>query len=117
MSQGESPLPSAIVRFVVAMGQVDGAALLEPFTDDVPANDNQPVFRGNRAADRELIGDKVTMSVTDASKHDGAVIVAAEVDGNHDKTDAPDPLILTFYVTRHGDEIATLFIWRNEPAP
>ncbi len=121
MSQSEFSLPPPIERFVAAMNKFDGAALLEPFTDDALVNDNKREFWGKTAikrfADRELIGDKVTMAVTDVRKHYGTVIVAAKIDGTYDKTNLPDPLILTFYFTLHGDKIATLFILLNTPAP
>jgi hypothetical protein len=43
------------------------------------------------------------------------VAVAAKVDGNYDKTNLPDPLILSFYFTLSGDKIATLIIVFNKP--
>jgi hypothetical protein len=121
MSQTELALPPAISHFIEAMNRFDGAALLEPFLDDALVNDNKREFWGKAAiqkfADRELIGDKVTMAVTEVYDHYGQIIVSAKVDGEYDKTNLPDPLILTFYFTLHGDKIATLFILYNKPAP
>ncbi len=121
MSEGKFSLPGAIERFITAMNNFDGAALLEPFTDDALINDNRREFWGKAAiktfADRELIGDKVTMSLTDVREHYSTFVVAAKVDGEYDKTNLPNPLILTFYFTLHGDKIATLIILHNRPAP
>ncbi|MEJ1979072.1 MAG: hypothetical protein WDN49_26030 [Acetobacteraceae bacterium] len=102
------------------MNSFDGAALLESFTDDALVNDIQREFWGKAAikkfADREIIGDKVTMAVTEVYNHYGMVIVAAKLDGEYDKTNLPNPLILTFYFTLHDDKIAALFIIHNKPA-
>jgi hypothetical protein len=40
--------------------------------------------------------------------------VTANIDGNYDKRGLPDPLVLTFYFSAHGDRIAQLIILRNQ---
>jgi len=119
MAQDQPVLPPAIDRFIAAVNAFDGDALLEPFVDDALVNDNKREFWGKEAikkfTDRDFIGDRVTMAVTDVRTHYGLVIVAAKVDGTYDKTNLPDPLILTFYFTLQGDKIATLLILLNKP--
>jgi hypothetical protein len=45
----------------------------------------------------------------------GSWIISAAVDGEYDKTGLPDPLILTYYFTLAGDQIASLIIVGNKP--
>ena len=46
---------------------------------------------------REIIGEKVTMFVTESRVHAGRCFVVARVTGAYDKTGLPDPLTLRFY--------------------
>src|SRR5215218_1995140 len=48
-------------------------------------------------AEREIVGDKVTMKVVRVVEHFGDVIVTANVDGDYDKTGLPGPLVLAFH--------------------
>jgi hypothetical protein len=120
MTQALPSLPPAIERFIAAANAFDLDALMATFVEDAFANDNHREFWGNAAirkfAGRELIGDKVTMAVTEVRTHHGMVAVAAKVDGNYDKTNLPDPLHLSFYFLLDGDKIATLIIIFNKPA-
>jgi hypothetical protein len=53
--------------------------------------------------------------VTEVLDHHGDTIVRGRYDGDYDKTNLPDELILTNYFTvRHG-EIVTLMVIRNTP--
>jgi len=45
----------------------------------------------------------------------GDVIVSALMDGEYDKTNLPDELILTHYFTVRRESIVTLIIIRNTP--
>ena len=53
------------------------------------------------------------MEVTSAIEHYGNFIVTANVNGTFDKRGLPDPLVLAFYFTLHGDQIVQLIILRN----
>jgi hypothetical protein len=120
VSQAEFSLPPAISWFIAALNRFDGDALIEPFTDDALVNDNHREFWGKAAikkfADREFIGDKVTMAITDVRQHHSMFVVAAKVDGEYDKTNVPNPLILTFYFMLRAERITTLIIIHNKPA-
>jgi hypothetical protein len=60
---------------------------------------------------REIIGDHVTMYVTESRKHtDGRCFVVAKVTGTYDKTGLPDPLTLRFYFSATGDLLTQLII-------
>jgi len=118
MSQAQ--LPPAIDRFFRAMNAFDGDALIAAFLDDAFVNDNRREFWGKTAirkfAEKEILGDKVTMLPTEVRTQYGMTVVAAKVDGTFDKTNLPAPLILTSYFTLQGDRIATLIIIHNRPA-
>jgi hypothetical protein len=66
-------------------------------------------------AARDLIGERLTMQVVKIMEHYGHFILTANIDGNYDKRGLPDPLVLTFYFSAHGDQIVQLIILRNQP--
>ena len=63
----------------------------------------------------EIIGDRVTMEVTEATERSGITVLRARYDGDYDKTNLPDELILTNYVIIRDDLITALFIIFNTP--
>jgi hypothetical protein len=119
MSQ-TATLPPVVERYIAAANAFDLDAMMATFVEDAFVNDNHREFWGKEAirkfAAKELVGDKVTMAVTNVRHHHGMVVVAAKFDGTYDKTNLPDPLILTSYFLLDGDKIATLFIIFNKPA-
>jgi hypothetical protein len=113
-------LPEPVISFIQATNSFDTDAFVATFGDDALVNDAQREFWGpdaiRRWASREMIGDEVTMLVTDVKKHHGTIIVNAEVDGEFNKTNLPDPLLLTFYFTVEQDKIVQLIILLNRPS-
>jgi len=87
------------------------------FADDALVNDQLRDYWGKAAirdwAERDIIGEKLTIAVTKIVRHHGNFIVTAEVDGNFDKRGLPDPLVLAFYFAPHNDVIIQLIILRN----
>jgi hypothetical protein len=94
--------------------------LIAAFADDAIVNDARREFWGvdaiRRWSDKEIIGDKVTMDVKEVREHYGEFIVDAVVDGNFDKSNLPDVIVLTHYFTIHNDKIVRLIIILNAPA-
>lgn len=119
MSKAETSLPPAIEQFIAGVNNFDSTMLLESFVDDALLNDNHREFWGKTAikkfTDREFIGDRVSLSITDVREHYGQFVIAAKTDGNYDKANLPDPLILSFYFTLKNEKIATLIIIFNKP--
>lgn len=113
------PLPSAVASYVLAMNTFDLDAMLATFTDDALVNDQLQEYWGKTAirawAGRDVIRDRVTMYVIKAVQHYGNTIVTAKVDGDYEKRGLPDPLLLAFYFSAHGDKIAQLIILRKDP--
>jgi len=114
-----SDLPAAISAYIEATNGFDLDALVASFADDGMVNDQRREYRGKAAirswAGREIIGDKVTMQPTQVTGGQENVAVAAKMDGNYDKSGLPDPLVLTFYFSLHGERITQLIILHNKP--
>ena len=112
-------LPQPVAAFIQATNDHDSAAFLSSFTEDALVNDIQREFWGKAAigkwAEREIFGAKVTMEVVRAVDHYDDLIVTAKLDGDYDKTNLPDMLILTHYFTVRDDKIVRLIIIRNAP--
>jgi hypothetical protein len=80
-------------------------------------NDARREFWGTDAIRRwvakEMVGDRVTIEVTEVIDHQGQVIVRGRYDGDFDKTNLPDELILTNYFTVRDGKIDTLIVILN----
>jgi SnoaL-like domain len=113
-------LPAILTRHVAAVNAFDEEAIAATFAEDALVNDAHREFRGieaiRRWVAREIIGDKVTLQVTDVTHHYGDTIIRARYDGEYDKTNLPGELILTSYLTVRDDKIVTMIIIRNTPA-
>lgn len=111
-------LPPAVADFIRAGNAYDGDALIATFAPDAMANDIQREFWGIKAikewADREIIGDRVTMDPVKVSEHYGEVIVTSRMDGDYDKTPFPDGLFLNYYFTVRDGKIVRLIIIHNK---
>ena len=81
MSQVHSSLPIIIGRFIDALNSFDEAALLATLAEDAFINDAQREFWGKPAiaafVQKELIGPKVTMTVTDFRGHHELLVIDA----------------------------------------
>jgi hypothetical protein len=117
----DSPaLDTVLAEHVAAVNAFDEDAIVATFADDALVNDARREFWGieaiRRWVARELVGDRVTMAVTEVIEHHGEVIVRARYDGDFDKTNLPDELILTNYFTVRDGKIVSLIVIRNTPA-
>jgi hypothetical protein len=65
---------------------------------------------------KEMVGDNVTIEPVEVLDHYGDTIVRGRYDGNYDKTNLPDELVLTNYFTVRNGKIVTLIVIRNTPA-
>ena len=103
-------LAPVLAEHIAAVNAFDEDAIVATFADDALLND---VRRGEfwgieairRWVARELVGDRVTLAVTEVLDHHGDTIVRGRYDGDYDKTNLPDELILTSYFTvRDGQD-------------
>lgn len=115
-----STLPTPVSSYIEATNRFDLGAFMACFAEQALVNDHRNEFSGYEMihdwAQREIIGDRVTMQVTAATCRGNAVAVTADIDGNFDKTGLPDPLVLTFYFTVSDQHIDQLIIVHNKPA-
>jgi hypothetical protein len=111
-------LPAPVAAFIEATNSFDLQAFLSTLADDALVNDHRNEFIGKEQirawAAREIIGDRVTLAVMSASQRGGAVAVTASVDGNFDKSNLPNPLLLTFYFSVSDNKIVQLVIVNNK---
>jgi hypothetical protein len=112
-------IPRPVTEYIEGSNTFDGDRTIAAFAEDALVNDARREFWGAEAIkrwlDKEVIGDRVTMDVTNVVEHYDTIIVAARMDGDFDKSNLPDELILTHYFTVRDGKIATLIIIRNEP--
>jgi hypothetical protein len=111
-------LPPAAAAYVRATNRFDLEGLLTAFVDDALVNDQLHDHWGRRAirewAEREIIGQRLTMHVIAFVEHYSQAIVTANVNGDFDRRGLPDPLVSSFYFSIAGDRIAQLIILRNQ---
>jgi hypothetical protein len=113
-------LAPVLAEHIAAVNAFDEDAIVATFADDALVNDAHREFRGieaiRRWVVRKLVGDRVTIVVTDVLNHHGDTIVRGRYDGDYDKTNLPDELILTSYFTVRDGKIVTLIVIPNTPA-
>ena len=113
-------LEGIVANHVAAVNGFDEDAIVATFAPDALVNDARREFWGTeeirRWVAKELVGDRVTMEVTEVIDHHGQTIVRARYDGEYDKTGLPAELILTNYFIVRDGKIVSLIVIRNTPA-
>jgi hypothetical protein len=113
-------LSPVLAEHVRAVNAFDLDAIVATFAADALVNDARREFWGIEAirawVAREIVGDKVTLEVTEVLDHHGQSVVRARYDGEYDKANLPDELIMTNYFTVRDGKIVTLFVIRNQDA-
>jgi len=117
---GTTGLAPVLAEHIAAANAFDEDAIVATFANDALVNDAHREFWGieaiRRWVAREMVGDRVTIKVTEVLDHRGDTIVRGRYDGDFDKTNLPDELILTNYFTVRDGKIVTLIVIRNTPA-
>ncbi len=121
MSNSRVELVGVVAAYVAAVNAFDEDAVVATFADDAMVNDVRREFWGKDAirgwVREEIVGDRVTVEPIDVVEHHGQTIVRGRYDGEYDKTNLPDELILTSYFTVEDGRIVTLIIIHNaQPA-
>ena len=114
-------LPPVVTAYFAAVNAFDEDNIMETFASDALVNDARREFSGVEAVrkwvKREFLDDHVTVEVTEVIDHHAMTVVRGRYDGDFDKTNLPDELILTSYFQTEAGKIAALIIIHNEPAP
>ena len=120
MSTTTTDLAGIVAAHIAAVNAQDEDAIVATFADDALVNDAHREFWGTDAIRRwvakELVDDKVTLEVIEVLEHQGETIVRGRYDGEYDKTNLPDEVILTNYFTVRDGKIVSLIVIRNSPA-
>ena len=93
-------LPPVIAEHIAAINASDLDAAAATFADDAYVT-TQAEAHGIEAVrallTKEFMDDHVTLDVREVIDHHGDFIVRTKYDGTYDKTNLPDPLIMTNY--------------------
>jgi hypothetical protein len=113
-------LTGVIAEHIAAVNAHDTDAIMATFADDAYVNDARREFAGaaavRRWVEKEMTGDKVTIDVREVIDHHGDTIVRGAYDGEYDKTNLPDELILTNYFSVRDGKIVSLVVIFNQLA-
>ena len=113
-------LAAVVAEHLAAVNACDEDAIVATFAGDALVNDAHREFWGAEAirrwVAREMVGDRVSIEVTEVTDHYGDTIVRGRYDGTYDKTNLPDEIILTNYFTVRDGKIVSLIVIRNAPA-
>src|ERR1700729_842534 len=121
MTATTTTAPTGILAaHVAAVNAFDEDAIVATFADDALVNDAHREFWGTGAirrwVAREMVGDRVTIDVTEVTDHHGDTIARGRYDGTYDKPSLPPgDLILTNYFTVRNGKIVSLIVIRNTP--
>ncbi|HTJ62545.1 MAG TPA: nuclear transport factor 2 family protein [Alphaproteobacteria bacterium] len=111
-------LPRVIQAHIAAYRNHDADAFMATLAPDALINDIRREFLGHQAirawAEKEIFGANVVLQIEAAFIHCGNTIVDFRVDGDFDKSNLPDPLILSYYFTVRDDRIGQLIILHNK---
>ena len=113
-------LDTVIAEHIAAVNAFDEDAIVATFADDALVNDAHREFWGveaiRRWVAREIVGDRVSIEVSEVINHHGQAVVRGRYNGDFDRTNLPDEIILTNYFTVRDGKIVTLIVIRNTPA-
>jgi ketosteroid isomerase-like protein len=110
-------LPAVIETFIKASNNHDSNAYISTFSEDALVNDIARNFWGKDQirnwADKEIIAPKVTFKANEIVEHYGDFLITALIDGDYDKSKAPDPTYLDYFFTVNNDKIVKMIVIKN----
>jgi hypothetical protein len=120
MQTKQSELSGVIAEHVEAINAFDTDAIVATFAEDAFVNDNHREIVGvdsiRRWVEKEMVGDRVTLDVREVVDHHGDTILRAAYDGTYDKTNLPEELIMSNYLSVRDGRIVSLIVIRNQPS-
>jgi ketosteroid isomerase-like protein len=115
-----SSLSGVVAEHIDAVNAQDTDAIMATFAEDAYVNDARREFVGAAAVRRwvakEMTGDKISIEVREVLDHHGDTIVRGAYDGEFDKTNLPDDLVLSNYFSVRDGKIVSLVVIRNQEA-
>jgi limonene-1,2-epoxide hydrolase len=114
-------LPPVVAGYLAAVNAFDLDGIVASFAPDAYVNDARREINGidaiRRWAEKEMVGDHVTMEPVEVVDHHGETIVRSRYDGTYDKTNLPDELVMSDYFRVGDGKIISLKVIRNQPSP
>ena len=112
--------PPVVATYLAGVNSFDLEAIVATFASDAYVNDARREIKGidaiRRWAEKEMVGDHVTMEPIEVVDHYGDTIVRSRYDGTYDKTNLPEELIMTSYFGVRDNKIVSLAIIFNQPS-
>jgi hypothetical protein len=113
-------LTGVVAENIRAINAHDLDAMVATFAENAYVNDARRQFNGiyaiRRWAEKEIIGDSVTIEPREVTEHYGETIVSGRYDGTYDKTNIPGELIMTNYYNVVDGKIVSLTVVNNRPS-
>ena len=114
-------LPPVVADYLAAVNAFNVDGMVATFASDAYVNDARREISGidaiRRWAEKEMVGDHVTMDVREVVEHYGETIVRSRYDGTYDKTNLPAELVMSDYFSVRDGKIVSLKVIRNQPSP
>ena len=114
-------LPSVVADYLAAVNAFNVDGMVATFAPDAYVNDARREISGidaiRRWAEKEMVGDHVTMEPLEVVDHYGETIVRSRYDGTYDKTNLPAELVMSDYFSVRDGKIVSLKVIRNQPSP
>jgi ketosteroid isomerase-like protein len=114
-------LPPVVADYLAAVNAFNLDGMMAAFAPDAYVNDARREISGidaiRRWAEKEMVGDHVTMEPLEVVDHYGETIVRSRYDGTYDKTSLPAELVMSDYFSVRDGKIVSLKVIRNQPSP
>ena len=114
-------LPPVVADYLAAVNAFNVDGMVATFAPDAYVNDARREISGidaiRRWAEKEMVGDHVTMDVREVVEHNEETIVRSRYDGTYDKTSLPAELVMSDYFSVRDGKIVSLKVIRNRPSP
>jgi hypothetical protein len=121
MTSPTTDLPAVVAEHIAAVNAFDTERIVATFAPHAYVNDNRREIWGIDAirafVAKKFVGDRVTIEVREVIDHHGDIIVRAEYDGDYDKTNLPEVLVMTSYFALRDGRISSLTVIFNQPSP
>ena len=113
-------LPPVVADYLAAVNAFNVDGMVATFAPDAYVNDARREISGidaiRRWAEKEMVGDHVTMEPLEVVDHYGETIVRSRYDGTYDKTSLPAELVMSDYFSVRDGKIVSLIVILNQPA-
>lgn len=113
-------LTGVIADHINAVNAGDLDAIVATFAEDAYVNDARREMVGidsiRQWAQHEMVGDHISIDVTEVIDHYGDTIVRGRYDGTYDKSNLPAELILSNYFSVRDGKIVSLVVIFNQPS-